>query len=64
MWTNKEEAENWLGFLRQHGDDGIITEVPTRNPLDAYPSFPHPPQGTAVHIPIPDLGPALPLPGS
>jgi hypothetical protein len=62
LWKNKDEAQGWLDWIRKHGEDGVITEVPTMKPLDSYPNFPHPPEGTAIHVPIPDLGPALPLP--
>lgn len=61
LWDNEGAARGWLDFLRRHGEDGILTQVPTRRPLSEYPSFGHPPQGTAYHVPIEDLGNAIGL---
>ena len=63
LWKEKEAAERWADFLRKHGEDPIVTRVPVSNPIDSYPSFPHSPEGTAVHVPISDLGSAFPIPG-
>lgn len=58
LWESEDDAKRWLDHLRRNGEDGIIAEVLTAKPLADYPSFDHPPQGTAVHVPIEDLGPA------
>ena len=56
MWDNLESAESWKDFCDANGDIGqIITKVDTLNPMDTYPHFPHDPQGTAYHVPIPEL---------
>lgn len=56
LWATEDAARSWQAFLRQNGEESLITTVTTAKPLLAYPSFPHPPQGTAVHVPIRDLG--------
>ena len=60
LWSTEDEVKSWKDFIESHGEEGIITEVPTRQPLMDYPSYPHPPhQGTAIHVPIEELGPAV-----
>jgi len=56
MWDNPESAQLWKDFCDANGDVGqIITQVETLNPIDTYPHFPHDPQGTAYHVPNPEL---------
>jgi len=63
LWNNPSAANSWMNQMMNAGEiDLVITQVPTTNPLPSYPSFPHPPQGTAYHVPIGDLGPASLLP--
>ena len=38
--------------------DLLVASVPIAHAVSAYPNFPHPPEGTAVHVPIADFGPA------
>jgi hypothetical protein len=59
LWTSPGDAKSWAEFLRSNGETGnVIADVATLKPLAEYPSFEHPPQGPAVHVPISDLGPA------
>ncbi len=56
LWDNPESAAKWKSLCDANGDKGqIITKVETINPIESYPAFPHAPQGTAYHVPIPDL---------
>jgi hypothetical protein len=55
FWDNKEAAKSWLNFIKSYGDEGIIVRVKVKNPLKTYEHYPHPPQGTAYHIPIEHL---------
>jgi hypothetical protein len=56
LWTTEGAAKRWQVFVQQNGDEGLLTTVTTIKPLSAYPTYAHPPQGTAVHGPIWDLG--------
>ncbi|MCP4676282.1 MAG: hypothetical protein GY854_12380 [Deltaproteobacteria bacterium] len=59
LWGSEDDARSWKEFIEKHGEEGMITEVPTTRPLEDYLSHSHPPQGPAIHVPIEDLGPAV-----
>ena len=58
LWTDEGAAQSWQEYVARNGDETIIAHVPTDQPLSAYEPFEHPPQGTAIHVPIGELGPA------
>ena len=62
LWRTKVAARRWLGTLTENGETGLrIAKVPTAQDIRNYPKYPHPPQGTAYHVPTSDLGPASPF---
>ena len=62
LWEEQASAEQWREAMEASGNPDemgqIITMVPTAQDIGEYLSYPHPPQGTAFHVPIPELGPA------
>jgi hypothetical protein len=62
FWTSRRAAQRWYRRLIAAGEERLVlAEVRTALPMSAYPRFLHPPEGAAVQVPIPDLGPAVRL---
>jgi len=64
VWGTKEQAEGWKAVLEKGGDvPHVITEIPTKNPLNTYKGFDHGsrPSGPAYLVPFEELGPATPI---
>jgi Pretoxin HINT domain len=59
LWGSPESARKWQAQVNQWEPESqtMIARIPTRWPIDWYPSTPHPPQGPAYHVPFGDLGP-------
>ena len=56
VWDNAESAQSWQDFLHINGEtENVIAIVEIRDHISTYPSEPHPPEGTAYHVPIPEL---------
>jgi hypothetical protein len=62
VWPTQEQAAQWQALMQAGGEDPIITQIPTRNPLTEYPAYPHgTPPGPAYLVPIEHMGPAVPV---
>jgi hypothetical protein len=57
LWTSKKAAKAWCDKMVAAGEvDLVVARVPTAHRVVSYPRFPHPPEGTAIQVPISDLG--------
>ena len=59
LWTSKKAAKIWRDKMAAAGEpDLLVARVPTVRGVKMYPRFPHPPEGSAILVPISELGPA------
>ena len=59
MWSERSTAKEWLQFVKKNGEtDSVLTEISTKNPLNAYETLPHTsePVGTMHSVPVSDIG--------